>query len=228
MKIGILSDIHSNFEALKAVVDNSINKVEGYVCLGDIIGYGPEPNETIDLLLQINLLGCVFGNHDIAVINEDYSRFRTEHGRHAISWTAEQLNEKSRRFLTDTFQKNIFDEFKFELYHGGMEDPYWQYIFPSTSKEDLNRIFSSRRYDLIFVGHSHLRFSFKNDKLLVVNPGSVGQPRNGLVDAQYAVLDTENREVEFCSVSYDIKKTAEKIQKAGLDIFLAKRLFLGI
>lgn len=228
LKIGIISDIHSNYEALKAVVQDGINKVDKYICLGDVLGYGPEPNETIKLLSQLDLLGCVLGNHDNAILNNDLTRFRTEHGRYAINWTRDQLNQESLSFLRNLKQKHLYDEFGIEVYHGGLEDPYWQYIFPSTSKEDLERIFSRRKYDLVFVGHSHLRFSFNFGELQVVNPGSVGQPRNGLNDAQYAIYDTEKKSIEFCQVPYDIKNTAEKIEKAGLDKFLAKRLFLGI
>ncbi|NFD56567.1 metallophosphoesterase [Clostridium botulinum] len=228
LKIGIISDIHSNYEALKSVINDSASKVDGYICLGDILGYGPEPNETIKLLSQVNLIGVVLGNHDIAILNGDYSKFRTEHGIFAIKWTADHLSDASMNFLIKIKQKNIFSDFQFEIYHGGIEDVYWQYIFPSSSEKELECIYNKCIYNLQFIGHSHLQFSFKYKKLHIVNPGSVGQPRNGLPDAQYAIFDTEGRNIEFCRISYDIKKTAEKIQYEGLDKFLAKRLFLGI
>lgn len=228
MKIGIISDIHSNYEALSSVVNDSISKVDGYICLGDILGYGPDPNKTIKLLSKLNLIGSVLGNHDIAILNGDYSKFRTEHGIFALNWTAGHLSDTSINFLTKIKQKNIFNDFQFEIYHGGNDDVYWQYIFPSTSEDKLERIYNKCIYNLLFIGHSHLQFSFKYKELNIVNPGSVGQPRNGLPDAQYAIFDTENRNIELCHTSYDIKKTAEKIQNAGLDKFLAKRLFLGI
>lgn len=228
MKIGIISDIHSNYEALKTVVDDSISKVEGYVCLGDILGYGPEPNETISLLSRLNLVGIVLGNHDIAILEQDYSKFRTEHGVFAIKWTAKQLSNDSLKFLANIKRKNLFSTFQFEIYHGGPEDEYWQYIFPSSSKIKLEQIYNKRTYDFMFVGHSHLQFVFKYKNLSIINPGSVGQPRNGLSNAQYAIFDTDTRVTKFFNVAYDIKKTALKIQNNGLDKFLAKRLFLGI
>lgn len=228
MKIGMISDIHSNYEALKAVVNDSISKVEGYVCLGDILGYGPEPNETIRLLSKLNLVGIVLGNHDIAILEHDYSKFRTEHGIVAIKWTSNQLSNDSLKFLSNIRRKNIFNTFEFEIYHGGPEDEYWQYIFPSSSKVKLEQIYNKRKYDFMFVGHSHLQFLFKYKDLFIINPGSVGQPRNGVSNAQYAIFDTDTRITEFFNVDYDVKKTALKIENSGLDKFLAKRLFLGI
>lgn len=228
MKIAIFSDVHSNYEAFNAVINATFNKVDGYVCLGDILGYGASPNETIELLSKINLFGMVLGNHDIAVLDNDFSRFRTEHGRKALKWTRDNLKLDSMTFLKKFQCKHIYKELSIEIYHGGPQDVYWQYIFPNMNQREIKEIFKNKVCNNIFVGHSHLVFQFHTDSMVITNPGSVGQPRNGIVDAQYIIFDTKTKKIEFCRVPYDIKKTAEKIRRNGLEMFLAQRLFLGI
>jgi predicted phosphodiesterase len=229
MKLAIISDIHSNSEALEAVINSSESRVDGYICLGDIVGYGAEPNKTIGLLSGLNLLGMVLGNHDIAVLNNDFSRFRTEHGRNSLLWTRKNLKQNSRAFLENCLSRSrhLYDEYGIEIYHGGPNDIYWQYIFPSAVSEELKETLKDKN-KIIFVGHSHLSFKFFVGQCQIINPGSVGQPRNGINDAQYLIFDTDSKQVEFCQVAYDIGKAAEKIKNAGLDLFLAHRLFLGI
>ncbi len=262
MKIAVISDIHSNIEALEAVIKYCAEEVDAYFCLGDIVGYGANPNETIDALRGLDLIGCVAGNHDVAAIEGDFTKFRTGHGLHAIGWTARMLTADSRDFLTKVRHDRNFNlslEYGFAAFHGGPQDNLWQYVFPpsysglcenaAVKKSGLisrdvdgvqkslsksasifkNRAdFSDVEAEVIFVGHSHLQFKFETGRKIVANPGSVGQPRNGDPAAHFLIFDTIVRSIEFRKVEYDIASASAKIKSAGLDLFLARRLFLGI
>ncbi|MCB4790674.1 MAG: metallophosphatase family protein [Elusimicrobia bacterium] len=229
MKIGILSDIHSNIEALESVLSDACkNGVRSYIILGDIVGYGANPNEVIKVLRNQKIMGMVLGNHDIAILDNDISRFKTEHGLHSLMWTRKQLNKRSREFLKSIVPRCNYAEYGFNIYHGGPSDIYWQYVFPSTDKEILKEDFKNEKNKLVFVGHSHLAFTFAFKKFRIVNPGSIGQPRDGNPDASYVIYNTNTKDTEFRRISYDVKNAAMKIKNAGLYLFLAQRLFLGI
>lgn len=227
MKIAFISDIHSNFEALSAVVRDCRGKAGAFFCLGDIVGYGASPNETIELLAELDMAGSVGGNHDVAAMTGDFSRFRTEHGARAVEWTARVLTKASRAYLKDRDGACGYNAaLGLAAFHGGPADPYWQYVFKTGPKEVFSGV--GPEGATVFVGHSHLSFEFERSGRRVVNPGSVGQPRNGDRRAQYLIYDTNSRAVDFAAVDYDIDAAAEKIKAAGLDLFLAQRLFLGI
>lgn len=230
MKIALISDIHSNLEALRAVVKSAEEAgAQSYFCLGDIVGYGANPNECIELLSSLDLSGTVLGNHDIASLNGDFSRFGTEHGAHAIRWTVNNLKPTSRAFLEKFMNApNFYPGLNFAAFHGGPQNPYWQYIFPDRSADEIAGNFSKVDYKTIFVGHSHLQFRFISADKSIYNPGSVGQPRNGDPRAHYMIFDSESKKCMFLTAEYDISAAAEKIKKAGLSLFLAQRLFLGI
>jgi len=135
MKIAVISDIHSNIEALEAVIKYCSEEVDAYFCLGDIVGYGASPNETIDAIRGIDLIGCIAGNHDAAVIEGDFTKFRTDHGVYAIGWTARMLTAASRDFLMKIWHArnfNLFLEYGFAAFHGGPQDNLWQYVFPQS------------------------------------------------------------------------------------------------
>jgi predicted phosphodiesterase len=228
MKLAVVSDLHANVEALRAVVGETRGKVDGYLCLGDIVDYGAEPNECIELLAEQPLVAVVRGNHDAAVAGGDVSRFRTSHGRHSVLWTAARLTGASREFLARARDEYRSDELGLAAFHGGPLDLQWQYLYPATAPEVLARSLAGVKQPVVFVGHSHLAFRFQHQGKTIVNPGSVGQPRNGNPTAQYAVWDSGTGEVELRQAAYEIGKAAEKIRQAGLDLFLARRLFLGI
>lgn len=228
MKIAVISDIHSNLEAISSVVADSRGRADGYFCLGDVVGYGADPDAAIEVLGGLNLLGCISGNHDNAVLTGDFSRFRRDYGVAAIRWTRDNVSEKSIAFLKSHSPHGGFENFGFTAFHGGPDDNLWQYIYPDSPVLMYYRAFASYGQKTVFVGHSHLQFAFDLEDITVINPGSVGQARNGVPMAHYAIYDTENRGIEFRKVGYDIGPAAEKILKAGLHPFLASRLYEGI
>jgi predicted phosphodiesterase len=228
MKVAVLSDIHANIEALRAVLAATRGRVERYLCLGDVVDYGANPNECIELLAEQPLLAVLRGNHDTAAVTGDVSRFRTAHGRESLAWTAARLTPASKDFLLGSRGPLRDEGLGIAAFHGGPLDSEWQYLFPSTTPDVLEASLSGVDQPLVFVGHSHLAFQFQHGGRKVVNPGSVGQPRNGNPDAQYAIADTATGEVALCQAPYEIGKAAEKIAEAGLDPFLARRLYLGI
>lgn len=246
-KRAIISDIHSNLEALTAVL-NDINEqsITEVTCLGDIVGYGPNPCECIDLVMQLSC--SVLGNHDQGALF-DPEGFSSGAER-AIFWSRKQLEEtgepeqrKTRwRFLSEL--PRHFHDGPFSFVHGSARNPLNEYVFPediyNTTK--LERIFGMIQ-QYCFQGHTHVpgiftesgkfyrpsdvsyEYELGSEKVMV-NVGSVGQPRDGIRDSSYAVLSDEG--ISFRRVSYDIGKTAEKIYEISeLDNFLGDRLREG-
>jgi predicted phosphodiesterase len=228
MRLAIIADIHANLEALQAVLGATRSRVDAYLCLGDLVDYGANPNECIELLAGVPLLAVVRGNHDSAVLDGDVSRFRTSHGRHSVRWTAARLDAAARAFLSASLPSYRSAELGLAAFHGGPLDLEWQYLYPSTDPATLRASLAGVAEPLLFVGHSHVAFRFAFERWTLVNPGSVGQPRNGRPAAHYAICDTASREVTLERVAYDIGAAAAKIRSAGLDLFLARRLYLGI
>jgi diadenosine tetraphosphatase ApaH/serine/threonine PP2A family protein phosphatase len=248
VKRAILSDIHANLEALEAVLAHLHDQgVAGIYCLGDIIGYGPNPLECIDLAMRFD--ACLLGNHDRAVLfdPENFSRG----AERAICWTREQLADGPRApdmgqqrwdFLNELERNHHEDGVLFV--HGSARNPLDEYVFPEDvyNRHKLEKIFALIQRHC-FVGHTHVpgvltaggRFiapqeaadGFRlGEEKVMVNVGSVGQPRDGDPRACYTLLEGET--VSFHRVSYDVSITAEKIYAiAELDDFLGDRLTEG-
>lgn len=248
MKRAILSDIHANLEALQAVLaDVSAQGISTIYCLGDIIGYGPNPRECVDEAMNFKL--CVLGNHDQGALF-DPEGFSSGAER-AIFWTRDQLEDvggdpdQARRrwtFLCELPRQ--VREGKLLFVHGSARNPLNEYVFPEDiyNPRKLNRIFTFIE-GVCFQGHTHVpgvftedcrfltpsdvgnRYSF-NGKRAMINVGSVGQPRDGSAQASYVVLD--DKSVEFRRVSYPVETTIEKIHAVPeLDKFLGDRLREG-
>ncbi len=249
MRCAIVSDIHANLEALEAVLDDIRKRgIREIYCLGDLIGYGPNPRECIDLAMRHFKL-TIMGNHDQAALF-DPEGFNAS-AESAIFWTREQLesrgnprqNERRWEFLGELPRRH--QEGEFLVVHGSPRVPLNEYIFP----EDIyNRRKMERIFQLVdrycFVGHTHVpgiflesgefieptdlsegKFDLPEQKV-VVNVGSVGQPRDGDPRACYVVLDDGT--ITFCRVPYDVEKTIEKIYRVpALDNFLGDRLRQG-
>lgn len=237
MTIAIISDIHGNLEALRetfSYIDKEdINTV---YCLGDIVGYGPNPNECVELVRK-RCKTVVLGNHDAAATGTvDISRFNLN-ARTAIVWTRKKLNEENRNFLKDlpyTYKENDL-----LFVHASPTHPEsWTYVFSVvTAKEEL----SGFNEKVCFIGHTHSpviypnaetadksnRQHFEKDKKYLVNAGSVGQPRDGDNRLCFCLYDTIEQNIEFIRLNYDIKVTSEKIISSGLPPFLAERLING-
>ena len=244
MKIGIISDIHSNSEAINSVLKN-IEKVDEFICLGDIVGYGADPNYCIEKVKDLNCK-CVGGNHDFAVVGKVDINYFNYAARSAILWTSRQLKKDNLSFLLNLSKKIELKDKVFAV-HGSLQDPILEYIL---DKNTASLIFSKFHFKICFVGHSHLAgcFSFNENnnkidyinysnggsieisknKRYIINCGSVGQPRDGNPRASYGIYDTNLKKVVIKRVDYPINLTQKKIINAGLPRSLADRLKYGI
>lgn len=247
VRMAIVSDIHGNLEALEAVLaDISSQRCDRIICLGDVIGYGPNPCECLDLVMKMN--GCVLGNHDYgALIDPEGFSAAAEQ---AIFWTRKQLEggadrekAKSRLEFLARLPRTITEE-RLLLVHGSARNPVNEYVFPEDiyNRRKMEKLFSMvPKY--CFQGHTHTpgvftmnmqflrpeelnyRYSLGDEKAMI-NVGSVGQPRDGDWRSCYAIVDFPR--IEFRRVEYDIDNTVSKIFAIQeLDNFLGERLREG-
>ncbi len=244
MKFALLSDIHGNYPALEAVLrDAWKNGVEKFVVLGDVVGYGPFPRECVRWTDAADVV--LMGNHDAAVAGLVKTDFFNHVAALAIEWTRSVLSSadmaKIMKFRERVEHYRIGDV-EFSAYHGAPSDPFFTYVFSLGIARE-----QSWRTRLNFVGHTHIPaiFMLNPDKELlspdenfflsfkeierhscvVVNPGSVGQSRDGDPRAHYAVVNDDG--IIWRRVEYDINKTAHEIVGRGLPVYLAERLYFG-
>ena len=239
MRIAVLSDIHANLAALEAVRAD-LPPVDEIWVLGDIVGYGPQPNEVITVLQEMGARS-VLGNHDGAAIGTvDPADFNPD-ARTAIEWTATQLDPNARAYLGTLPEVRVSGDLT--AVHGSPRDPIWEYILsPAIATENLGHF----QTWLCLFGHTHLPVIFRADdsrvlalqaepgepvrldaRRALINPGSVGQPRDGIPTSAYAILDDREATAEFRRVAYDIERTQRLMQAAGLPPRLAERLSWG-
>jgi predicted phosphodiesterase len=242
MHILIISDIHSNLAALAAVLEAADEQGYDRVwCLGDVVGYGPTPNDCVTEVRNLEAL-CIAGNHDWAALGriplEDFNR----DAQKASLWTQDQLTPESISYLEGQPQMRV--EGSFTLAHGSPRHPIWEYIqLPSVAA--ANFVHFDTPYCL--VGHTHVPVVFRalderkaemffppldvplalGEERLIINPGSVGQPRDGDSRASYALLDGESGTIRFHRVEYPIGHTQTQMMEAGLPPRLAARLAFG-
>lgn len=230
MRILVISDIHSNLVALEAVLA-AAGKVDATWCLGDLVGYGPSPNECVALVSELPNLICLQGNHDAAAIGElALDSFNLE-ARTSIDWLLADLNSASTSFLKAQPQRAHWE--KYTLVHGSPRRPLLEYLLDTHAATQNFRHFDT---DFCFVGHTHIPAAFRynvnteiatmktplansTQKLKVrgiINPGSVGQPRDGDPRAAFAILDSELGEWEFRRIEYDIFSVQKRMQAAHL------------
>jgi predicted phosphodiesterase len=242
MRCLILSDIHSNLEALDAVLD-AAGSVDQVWCLGDVVGYGPSPNECVDRLLALPNLICLAGNHDWAVLGKLDLRDFNPDARQASIWTQEQLSAAARDWLEA--RPEVVVQQQFTLVHGSPRHPIWEYILHASTASSSFDYFDTR---YCLVGHTHTPAIFRqrqhggesealalperhlltlDEARLIINPGSVGQPRDGDRRASYALLDLETHTLEICRTSYPYQRTQDKMLEAGLPSRLILRLAYG-
>ncbi|QQG49131.1 MAG: metallophosphoesterase family protein [archaeon] len=226
-ELAFISDVHSNVEALEAVLEKA-GGADVY-CLGDLVGYGASPNEVVDLL-RSRRARCLRGNHDEAALTGNVGGFNSRAAMAAL-WTRTKLTPASREFiagLPSQVRSNLggIDSY---LAHGSPDDPLWEYVDPSTHSQVFEHYLRKLSVKIIGLGHSHLPYAWEGGGGLVFNPGSVGQPRDGDPRASYSVLSFEggHYEVRNFRVEYDVNTSAEKIRKAGLADSLAARLYKG-
>lgn len=230
MQFAILSDIHSNFEALSAVV-REIGNCDAVFLLGDITGYGAEPNRVIETVKKLKPQMVLAGNHEYSISTGDLSRFHTPHGIKTIQWTREQLTEENLQYISrlqHSFSTKL-ERFRISAYHGSPRDQLNEYVYPIASKSTFKTLLELAKADVLLLGHSHIPMEVVLGTKLVLNPGSVGQPRDGDVRASYAILEVRNGRLSHTihRVRYDVDSAARKILENHLPRILADRLHFG-
>jgi predicted phosphodiesterase len=240
MRIAVISDIHSNMEALTRVLEDSDrSSVDAIFCLGDVIGYGPEPNEAVSLIRKYNI-PTVMGNHELGVIKSEYMKQLNPVACESLKITIKMLTGESLSFVTGLERFLVSHEARFV--HGLPPDSPTAYMF-EVSNIKMKRVFDSFNERVCFTGHTHnpelvefdgafvVRILLKRgvtildkSRRYIINAGSVGQPRDMNNKAKYIIWDTANDSVELKHISYDIRSVADKIIKAGLPPINATRL----
>ncbi len=240
MRTLIVSDVHSNLAALDAVVAaaEADSPLDGVWCLGDIVGYGPWPLETVRRVRSLDAV-CIQGNHDAGAIGRISLDTFNFAAREACRWNGAQLDEDARTFLRDLPDTAVADGFT--LVHGTPRNPLWEYLTGYADAMDALEMVSTRD---VLVGHTHHQFAFEDGRgvslpgpggltverdagRLVVNPGSVGQPRDHDPRAAYAVYDSESDTLSLRRTAYDIAATQRAMEGAGLPEPLISRLSAG-
>jgi predicted phosphodiesterase len=230
MRILVISDIHANLAALKAVLADA-GDFDAVWCLGDLVGYGPDPNDCIALVCELPNLICLLGNHDAAVIDRiEISAFNPE-ARQVILWTQSVLLPENHAYLAGLPEKAV--EGQVTLAHGSPRQPVWEYLLDARSATQNFNYFET---SYCFVGHSHLPVIFqlrnggytakinvpKPGNILtmapraIFNPGSVGQPRDRDPRAAYALFDPDERTWEYRRVDYDVTSVQNRMLEAQL------------
>ena len=241
MRIAVLSDIHGNLPALEAVLA-ALKPYDAIWQLGDIVGYGPLPNEVVARLADEKATG-VRGNHDSAAIGQLDTDSFNDDARAAVEWTAETITTETREWLAALPLQMV--EGSFTLVHGSPRDPTWEYIFTAeTARVNMKKFQTS----YCLVGHTHVPFVFVQGKSgrvdsaiaadgsvieldrtrVIVNPGSVGQPRDGDPRASAMVIDTEANTIEWHRVEYPIETVKRLMTDLGLPQRLVQRLDFGL
>ncbi len=244
MRIAVFSDVHANLEALEAFFEHASNRrIDNFMCLGDIVGYGADPNCCIELLRAVPVIDFVLGNHDFAAVSSAYSMGGD--ARRAIQWTKATLTEENVAFLKTLEASKKWGDLLF--CHANPYRPLeWYYV---EEKEYIARSFARSKAKIIFIGHTHVAAAITRRNFFCVflrmpenhtvvpaaelnrqifNCGSIGQPRDGDARASYLIYDTDRQVVEFHRVAYDTEKAAAKIIAAGLPESLALRLAVGL
>lgn len=241
MKLAVISDIHGNLEAFGEVLsDIDACRADAVVCLGDVIGYGPDPGPVI-ALLKLRAIPCVMGNHELAVVDPKHMEWFNPRARKSLQMTAEMLTARDMRFISSLKTSLVRHECRFV--HGFPPDSVTTYHF-QVAPDSLPRIFNEFSEKVCFIGHTHtletIEFDGQSSKYAllargvreldkkhryIINIGSVGQPRDGNNNAKYVIFDTVRHSIEVRFVAYDIDSVVRKIRAAGLPNEHGSRLF---
>jgi len=243
VRLAIIGDIHGNLEALEATLA-SIDRegVDGVFCLGDVVGYGPNPNECVAALRE-RAIPCLLGNHDAAACGLEEPEDFNPVARAALDWTRESLAEEHRGFLRALPERTLLPDGGPLLVHGSplhRDD----YLFTPIDAAAAFQVLEARNLKLCFFGHTHVPslFAYRTvveikpagtvpldlEDIYLVNGGGVGQPRDHDPRAGYVIYDGAQHSVRFYRVDYPVESTANKILAAGLPLELATRLYFGL
>jgi predicted phosphodiesterase len=240
MRICVLSDIHANLPALEAVLD-AVKPYDTIWQLGDICGYGPQPDEVVALLKSHGATG-VRGNHDSAAIGALDTDAFNDDARYAVEWTADRISAQTRDWLAALPLKT--EDSPFTLVHGSPRDPTWEYVYTAGVAKANLALFDTAH---CLVGHTHVPLVFRQrggkvdgvhvkgdmtyalgTERLVINPGSVGQPRDGDPRASALLIDTDAKTLDWHRVAYPIAQVQALMEQAGLPRRLSSRLQFGL
>ena len=242
MKIAIISDVHSNIEALTTALDwIEVHEIDEIICLGDVVGYGADPNPCCDLIRERATV-TLLGNHDAAVIGVMDTDYYYQAARDAIYWTRQKLSPENFRWLYGLPYTHVREDVGF--YHAAPIRPSGFFYVVQTKDAQAHTMVYDKLRPWNFVGHSHLtnqymlnaqkakdvsgkRLGTKDDRKYIINVGSVGQPRDRDNRLCFGVFDTEAGRFEHVRLEYAIPAAARKIEDAGLDEKFARRLFSG-
>jgi diadenosine tetraphosphatase ApaH/serine/threonine PP2A family protein phosphatase len=240
VRVAVLSDIHGNLAALEAVLA-ALRPYDTIWQLGDIVGYGPQPDEVVDLL-RAEGAGGVCGNHDQAALGRIETSWFNADARRAVEWTAERIEPRTREWLATLPDRAV--EGEFTLAHGSPRDPVWEYVYTApVARASLAATATTHA----LVGHTHVPLVFREDdgrvealspsdgsqlaldgRRAIINPGSVGQPRDGDPRACGMLLDTETQTLEWRRVEYAFETTQQRMRELGLPARLVERLSHGL
>jgi diadenosine tetraphosphatase ApaH/serine/threonine PP2A family protein phosphatase len=243
MRVLVISDLHANYTALQAVLEAAAADADETWCLGDMVGYGPDPNAVVEEVRELPHLTCLLGNHDVAVIGKMPLETFNGDARRSLTWTEKVMTADNMDFLRSLpASTKVCGEVT--LAHGSPRDPVWEYILNTLSAR-LN--FDHFDTPWCFVGHSHIQSVFRlnqeNDRItlespkpdipldltprLILNPGSVGQPRDRDPRAAFAFYDTEMHTWTPRRVEYNVSEVQARIRESGLPEKHAVRLAEG-
>ena len=243
MRILIISDIHANYTAFETVLEHCQGQWDYVWCLGDVVGYGPDPNECVERLQDLPQL-CLAGNHDWAALDRLDIRTFNPDARRAVEWTRETLSPANTRFLEDLPVTFVIGEYT--LVHASPREPIWEYIL-----EPMIAAMNFPHFETPYclVGHTHQPVIYKmspangdavssppqynqphalNGQRQIINPGSIGQPRDQNPDAAYGILDMSSGIFEHRRVPYDIKAVQRRMSDYSLPERLITRLEHGL
>ncbi len=240
MRVAILTDIHANLPALEAVLD-ACTPYDAVWVLGDIVGYGPYPDDVVARLRKEQAV-AVRGNHDAAVLGDLDTSVFNEDARLAVDWTAERIGTATRHWLEGLPEVRVEDGFT--LAHGSPRDPLWEYLITVPLARRNFAHFETRH---AIVGHTHVPRVYRDDgghieviapgegsrialdeRRCILNPGGVGQPRDGDPRACAMVLDSETSTIDWLRVPYPVERVQARMRRAGLPPRLVERLAHGL
>jgi predicted phosphodiesterase len=241
MKIAVISDIHGNFEALKRIfADIRQQGVDNLLCLGDMVGYGPEPELVVNFMVEKSI-ACVVGNHELAMLDDARLEEMSSDARASVLITRKLVSAATLAFIGQLPRYIILDDMRFV--HGMPPDSATSYLH-WVGDGEIAACMKAVAQRMIFVGHTHRAIGYSFDGVdldlilmqegktrlrrgfqYIVNAGSVGQPRDGDAHAKYVIYDTDADDVDLRLVAYDVQKTADRIIALGFPAYNAQRLF---
>ena len=228
LRIGVISEIHSNIQALDAVLD-CLGDTDICIACGDTVGYGANPNEVVERLMERSILNII-GNHDVCSVLKDASGL-VSHAGIAALWTGDHLDKKHKRYLQQlSFMQWLqVEEVEILMVHGSFKEPLTEYVYPYLPESYFSQLIKDAESDIILLGHTHIPFTVDVEEGIVMNPGSVGQPRDGASSASYAILtiDGDHIDLSHKRAPYDVEGASQAILDAKLPEINAERLKSG-